>query len=306
MPSNYRRDLKADFQSGKVRVMVVTDTVGYGFDVPNIHRVITTKLETYFEEFEQKWGRAGRDGQPAEAIAFAPPWVRNLPDTDPSTKTEHDEEEKRGQLLEPTRAWLNPTPHFCSRHTALHYNSEPFPHHTISSNCCGPIHDSDASALDLGRVQQWKEHFEQLAADAEASTLRPRTDGAFRVLDKAMWTSLSHMLDRWSHRMWDQIRTSRELPCSVFFPPFILDAVLDKAHLCTDLDNLKIITRRWEYFDECGTVLLEFLTESMAGFEAIYDELANSGDSDGGLQMSPEARALLRLATLPILPRKRV
>ncbi|KAJ6628449.1 P-loop containing nucleoside triphosphate hydrolase protein [Mycena sp. CBHHK59/15] len=89
MTSDYRRNLKADFQSGKVRVLVVTDTAAYGFDVPNVRRVITTDLETYFEEFEQKWGRAGRDGQPAEAIAFALSWVQNLPaGAIPLTKTQ--------------------------------------------------------------------------------------------------------------------------------------------------------------------------------------------------------------------------
>ncbi|KAJ7366622.1 hypothetical protein DFH08DRAFT_638476, partial [Mycena albidolilacea] len=55
-----------------VRVIVVTDTAAYGFDVLNVRRVVTTDLE----EMEQKFGCAGRDGQPAEAIAFTPSWVR--------------------------------------------------------------------------------------------------------------------------------------------------------------------------------------------------------------------------------------
>jgi hypothetical protein len=65
---SYRWKLKADFASEKVRVIVVTDMAAYGFDVPNVRRVVTTDLE----EMEQKFGCAGRDGQPAEAIAFAP------------------------------------------------------------------------------------------------------------------------------------------------------------------------------------------------------------------------------------------
>jgi hypothetical protein len=65
MTGSYRRKLKADFASEKVRVIVVTDTAAYGFDAPNVRRAD-------LEEMEQKFGCAGRDGQPAETIAFAP------------------------------------------------------------------------------------------------------------------------------------------------------------------------------------------------------------------------------------------
>ncbi|KAJ6549418.1 P-loop containing nucleoside triphosphate hydrolase protein [Mycena vulgaris] len=305
MSSTYRRNLKSDFESGEVRVIVVTDTAAYGFDVPNVQRVITTDLEDYFEEMEQKFGRAGRNRQPAEAIAFAPAWVRNLPaDTVPLTKAGRDEEEKRAKLREPIRSWFNPTAHFCCRHAALHYNSEICPLRPIPTSCCGPICDPDAGREDFLRVQEWKDYFLQLqAAEEQASTPRLRTDGAFRALDQAMRMSLSHMVDRWTHKMWDRIRPSRELPCSVFFPPFILAAILDKAHLCIDLDNLKIITKGWEYFDDCGDTLLKFLIETMTGFDRIYDELAESDGSDGGdrLQLTPDARALSRLATIPVL-----
>ncbi|KAJ7877153.1 hypothetical protein B0H13DRAFT_2253331 [Mycena leptocephala] len=245
-----------DFELGKVRVLVVTDTAAYGFDVAN--------------EAEQKYGRAGRDGELAEVIAFAPPWVQNLPPGSvPLTKTQHDEEEKRSHLLGPTRAWFNPTPLFCPRHAALHYNSEALPFNAVSSECCGPIHDPDA-------IRQWKEHFARLEEQRASRVERPRTDGAFRVLDKPMRDSLTHMLDRWSHRMWNQIRPSRELPCSVFFPLFVRDAILDKAHLCTDLENLKTIAKRWEYFEQCGAVLLKFLIESMTGFDEIYYDLTRA------------------------------
>ncbi|KAK6992065.1 hypothetical protein R3P38DRAFT_2803433 [Favolaschia claudopus] len=111
------------------------------------------------------------------------------------------------------------------------------------------------------------------------------------------------MLDRWSHRKWEEIRPSRELPCSVFLPPFILETILDKAHLCFDLANLKIIPRDWEYFDECGPLLLKFLVETMRGFDQIYDELVNPGESDDGgkVPKSAEARAPARQANIPVL-----
>ncbi|KAJ7278257.1 P-loop containing nucleoside triphosphate hydrolase protein [Mycena rebaudengoi] len=211
MTSSYRRNLKADFLAGKVRVIIVTDTAAYGFDVPNVCRVITTDLEVDYEEADRKYGRAGRDGQPAEVIAFAPLWVRNLPPTVvPSTKAGEDEEEKRAKLQEPTRAFFNPIEYFCTRHAILHYYSEPY----IPRDClCAPIHDPDTSNDDLARVQEWKAYFEQLHVAELTSGPRIQTDGAFRALDKPMRTSLSHMLDRWSHQIWAHIRPSRELPC---------------------------------------------------------------------------------------------
>ncbi|KAK7006820.1 p-loop containing nucleoside triphosphate hydrolase protein [Favolaschia claudopus] len=308
MPLDYRRKLKADFEAGKVRVLIVTDTAAYGFDVRNIRRVITTDFEESEDDFGdsiQRWGRAGRDGQLAEVIAFAPPWVRNLPEgTAPSTKAEQDNEDRRNKLG-PIREFFNPTIHFCSRHATLHHNSEPFPLNNITADCCGPIHDPNASSVDLANVQKWQELFAQRAAESSegSESLRPRGDGAFRALDKAMRESLTHMLDRWSHRKWDEIRPSREIPCSVFFPPFVLEAILDKAHLCFDLDNLKLIARDWEYLDECGALLLKFLVETMSGFDQIYDELVNSeGSDDGGkVPRSPEARAFARQANISVL-----
>ncbi|KAK7013542.1 hypothetical protein R3P38DRAFT_2788432 [Favolaschia claudopus] len=275
MPLDYRRKLKADFEAGKVRVLIVTDTAAYGFDVRNIRRVITTDFEESEDDFGdsiQRWGRAGRDGQLAEVIAFAPPWVWNLPEgTAPSTKAEQDNEDRRNKLG-PIRAFFNPTIHFCSRHATLHHNSEPFPLDNITPDCCGLIHDPNASTVDLAIVQKWQEHITQQAAESSegSASLRPCVDGAFRVLDKAMRESLTHMLDRWSHRKWEEIRPSREYP------------ILDKAHLCFDLANLKIIARDWEYFDECGPLLLKFLVETMSGFDQIHDELVNPGESDDG------------------------
>jgi hypothetical protein len=84
------------------------------------------------------------------------------------------------------------------------------------------------------------------------------------------------------------------LPCSVFFPPFIQEAILDNAHFCMDINNLKLVTRGWEYFDDSGPILL---VKAMIGFEEICDDLPSSGGSDSESQLTPAA--LSRLATIP-------
>lgn len=64
-----------------------------------------------------------------------------------------------------------------------------------------------------------------------------------------------------------------------------------------DINNLKLVTRGWEYFDDSGPILFKFLVETMIGFEKIYDDLASSGGSDSESQPTPAA--LYRLATIP-------
>ncbi|KAF8193517.1 P-loop containing nucleoside triphosphate hydrolase protein [Mycena galopus ATCC 62051] len=295
MSSAYRRKLKSDFEAGKVRVILVTDTAAYGFDVSNVRRVITTDLEDYYEESDQKFGRSGRDGQLAEVIAFAPSWVQNSPPgTVPSTKGKQEEEEKRAKLREPLRAFYNPTMDCSSRQAVLHYYSEPY----IAS-----IPDVETNNNDLSRVEEWRAHFEQArATDEHTSTVRLQTIGAFRVLDKAMQNSLSDMLRRWSSQFWARIRPSRDLPCSCFFPSFILEAVVDKSHLCIDLENLKLITKGWEHFAVCGPRLLAFMIKVMAEFDKMQTPVGGASlDAGDQIKLTDDALTLYRLANMDIL-----
>ena len=68
-----REETQNRFMNGDVQVIVATNAFGVGIDKPDVHFVyhadVSDSLEGYYEEI----GRAGRDGNPAEAVLFYRP-----------------------------------------------------------------------------------------------------------------------------------------------------------------------------------------------------------------------------------------
>lgn len=68
-----REEIQNRFMSGEVPVIVATNAFGMGVDKPDIrfvyHADVADSLDAYYQEI----GRAGRDGEPAEAVLFYRP-----------------------------------------------------------------------------------------------------------------------------------------------------------------------------------------------------------------------------------------
>ncbi|KAI0696102.1 P-loop containing nucleoside triphosphate hydrolase protein, partial [Cytidiella melzeri] len=58
------------YREGRIKILIATEVAGMGMDISDIRRVIQFKVTSTLSEWMQHFGRAGRDGEPAEAILF--------------------------------------------------------------------------------------------------------------------------------------------------------------------------------------------------------------------------------------------
>lgn len=73
LSQGHRNRVVRDFRDGKIRVMVATDLLARGFDVPHVEHVINLDLPFLPEDFLHRIGRTARAGRGGEAITFVTP-----------------------------------------------------------------------------------------------------------------------------------------------------------------------------------------------------------------------------------------
>ncbi|KIY52247.1 P-loop containing nucleoside triphosphate hydrolase protein [Fistulina hepatica ATCC 64428] len=274
LPREDCEELKRDFTSGRVRIAVVTDTCTYGLDLACIRRVVLFDIPPSMEKLTQQKGRAGRDGRPAEAIIFRPPWAVSslLPDK-PSAKAKSDAE-RRAKLPPLLVHLLNPTTSLCERAAELQYYGEKCD--SALKSCCGTHEPEPQHSHDDETCGKWQTHLRQAGNNGSSTSTSSgmRTDGTYRVLDTRSKQELRDKLIIWRRRQWATARANdgsdSGIPDVVFLPTRIIETLVSRAHLCSTRERFARVIGDWHYIDVYGDNLFKHLTTILVEFNRFH------------------------------------
>ena len=97
MDANERDRVMAAFRDGKVKVLITTNVIARGIDVPGVNIVINYDLPQDAQDYVHRIGRTARAGNTGDAISFAcEEYVYSLPDIEAYIEHKIDAEMPHG------------------------------------------------------------------------------------------------------------------------------------------------------------------------------------------------------------------
>ncbi len=280
LDADYREKFKARLETGITRIGVVTDTCTYGLNVHATRVIIVLPSDLGgYSRLVQQAGRVARDGAHGLVYVLAPAWTRDVPESEIKTKTDRENQARRARAPKVIIGLLNATSAYCPRQIHSGHYDESF---VQPSPCCS-LHDPEPElSADAALVFSWQQRIQPKPAPKKYA---PRTDGTHLVPTSRMKASVSRLLDHWKIKHWPKYRP----PCTdetsaVFLPTSLITRLAEKLHLCTTMERFGTVVGSWEYLDQAGDKLFDYLQELLRAFDEVYvdtePEAGTSVDDD--------------------------
>ena len=189
LPPEMRMENQKRFQENGTRVMVATIAFGMGIDKPDVRFVVHLDLPASMEAYYQETGRAGRDGQPADAwMVYSLADVTALRRLFEMSESGDAFKNVRRQKLEALLGYCESV--VCRRKILLNY--------------FGEKHDGACGGCDscLAPIETW----DGTVAAQKALSCVYRTEERFGAghLTSVLMGKLTRQIQRWNH---DKIKT---------------------------------------------------------------------------------------------------